>query len=75
MNVDQWLFQNRMIASVKKTKSLLIRSRPAIKKAKQLIQENIIDFVKGLILFNGVKITVYSLSITMRFIQVSLKTF
>lgn len=26
MNVDQWLSQNRMIANVKKTKSLLIGS-------------------------------------------------
>ena len=36
MNVDQWLLQNRMIANVKKTKSLLIGSKPAIKKAGKL---------------------------------------
>ena len=36
MNVDQRLSQNRMIANVKKTKSLLIASRPAIKKAERI---------------------------------------
>ena len=36
INVDQWLPQNRMIANVKKTKSLLIGPKPAIKKAGKL---------------------------------------
>jgi hypothetical protein len=37
MNVDQWLSQNRiMIANVKKTKSMLIGSKPALKKAERI---------------------------------------
>ena len=36
MNVDQWLPQNRMIANVKKTKSLVTGSKSAIKKAGKL---------------------------------------
>ena len=36
MNVDQWLLQNRMIANVKKRKSLLTGSKSAIKKAGNL---------------------------------------
>ena len=34
--VDQWLADNRMIPNVKKTKSMLIESRQALKKAKNI---------------------------------------
>ena len=33
-NVEQWLKANRMIANIKKTKTMLIGSRPALRKAE-----------------------------------------